>query len=609
MCGIAGVLSLQAGFKDINIKKTLKKMTDIIRYRGPNGEGFYSDQRIGLGMRRLSIIDIAGGDQPIYNEDGTLVLVFNGEIYNYLELRKTLLQKGHCFQTESDTETIVHLYEEYGNGFIQYLNGMFAFALWDRKKEKMILCRDRLGVKPLYYHNNGTYLSFASEIKSILQNNWVQAEVDIEAMDALLSYNYCPGELTMFKGIKKVNPGSCLVFEKGILKKEKYWDLPRYTNREETQENKIVEEMFDILEDAVRIRLRSDVPLGAFLSGGIDSSTVVGLMSKLMDRPVKTFSIGFSDERFNELPYADMVAGLFKTDHCTKVVDFDVINLLPKSIWHCDNPHGDVSFLPTYQLSSLASQYVTVVLTGDGGDELFAGYEKYADFYKNESRLVGDSRIDKYLNSTAVFDQELKDMLYSPSFKKKTGGYIPYKLFYEAVQGYEEKDFTDQMLYADMKLLLEGNNLIKPDRMGMAVSIEPRGPFLDYRLVEYVAALPSSLKLREGEKKYILKKGLESFLPREIIYRKKQMFTVPIGEWFKSSLKELVYSVLLDKKTLERGYFNADQLKKMLDDHVGGAANYTRQIRLLLVLELWHRMFIDHSFIQAPDLDKLAIKV
>jgi asparagine synthase (glutamine-hydrolyzing) len=593
MCGIAGQLKTKKCEKPIE-KSELEKMLQIIEHRGPDGQGCFLDDDIAFGMRRLSIIDLENGWQPLYNEDKTVICCCNGEIYNYLELRKNLQERNHRFMTNSDCEVIVHLYEEKGINFINDLNGMFAFAIWDSKRKKLFLARDRMGKKPLYYMFCNEKIYFGSEIKSILVCSDVRRKANLQALDYTLTYNYIPNELTAFEGIYKLK--SAQYIEIGIDGEKKivsYWDVPLNDYNYKASEDKFLAEIESILQDAIKIRLRSDVPVGAFLSGGIDSSIVVGYASRFNKR-MKTFSIGFEEQKYNELPYAKKVAQKFETEHIMEVVSSDFFSLLPKTIWMNDEPHGDVSFLPTYVLANLASQHVKTVLTGDGGDELFGGYDKYLNFIKNENWGY-----DTFFEKSSVFSQKDKERLYSKKFKSEINDsgcieYITTLLNEKGIESRRNRESLNTLLYLEMKLLLDGNNLVKPDRMGMGNSMEARMPLLDYRLVEYIAKVPSEYKIHHGETKYILKKLAEKILPYDVVYRKKQMFTVPIGEWFKGSLKETAYKILLEEKTVSRGLFDYTMVKCMLDLHVEGKANYTRQIRLLIIIELWFRIYIDN---------------
>ncbi|MCL5961870.1 MAG: asparagine synthase (glutamine-hydrolyzing) [Chloroflexi bacterium] len=587
----------------------LVQMCDQMTHRGPDDRGVLVQGFLGLAMRRLRIIDLKTGDQPIPNEDESIWVVHNGEIYNYLELRSDLMSRGHRFRTNSDSEVLVHLYEEYGTEMFAKLNGMFGFALWDGTKRELVVARDRLGKKPLHYAVLDGRLIFASEIKALLAYPGFPRRVNLEALNQLLTYNYIPAPLTVFQDVSELLPGHFLIARGGTVKTQAYW-TPRLAP-EERSEREWVDDILETLREATRVRLRSDVPLGAFLSGGVDSSSVVATMSALSDQPVSTFSIGFTDPRFDELPYARQVAGLFATDHHDLVVDPDMfIGMLERVIWHLDEPFGDASFLPTLVLSQLAKETVTVVLTGDGGDELFAGYERVRDFIALHPQAASPVAVaQQYADFTAVFNQTLKNRLLSGGLADAVHTTDSSHVFAQLFNQAGSKNPLDMILYGDIRSLLNNNNLVKPDRMAMAVALEARSPYLDPRMVDLSLRMPSNLKLRGQETKYILKKALEveGTLPHEILYRKKQMFTVPIGEWFRDKLRQYSREILLDSRTAQRGYFNTATVSEMLDQHQAGAVNYTRQLRLLLTVELWHRLFIDRTDLVPPPAAETSI--
>lgn len=603
MCGIAGQFLFKEDLSEEGLEAELVKMLSVIKHRGPDGQGVYCSENLAMGMRRLSIIGLENGWQPIWNENRTLVCVSNGEIYNYKELRKTLLKKGHEFSTDSDIEVVVHLYEEYGEKFVEQLNGMFAIALYDISNKTLFLYRDRIGKKPLYFYQSQCCFYFASEIKSIFMCKKVERALSPEALDYLLKYNYLPTEQTIYKNIYKVMPGEFLTVNRSGIHKKPYWNLMDSFGRDtgHATEQKILLELDDLLLDSVKLRLRSDVPVGAFLSGGVDSSIVVSYASRILPG-IDTFSIGFQEEAYNELPYSRKVSAQFSTKHHEEIVDADFFKLLPRTIWLNDNPHGDISFLPTYALAAMTAKYVKTVLTGDGGDELFGGYEKYIPYMDHP--FISES--DFYEN-TSVFKQEDKKLLYGPVMLEllKTGNAVePIESMLRPLQA-NYGDRLNRLLYLETKMLLEGNNLVKPDRMGMGNSIEARMPLLDYRIIEYVTSLPGEWKIRGKETKYILKRLAQKTLPEGIVYRKKQMFTVPVGEWMRGALKDLFYKILLSERCISRGLFNPDYVKQMLDHHISGKANYTRQLRLLIIIELWHRIFIDDCYSSMPEIDTL----
>lgn len=598
MCGIAGMMDLKG--RPVDGAEPLMAMCDQMYHRGPDDRGVRLFGSIGIGMRRLRIIDLQTGDQPISNEDQTIWVVHNGEIYNYVELRAELLKQGHRFRTQSDSEVLVHLYEEYGVEMLTKLNGMFGFALWDDRRRELLIARDRLGKKPMHYAQINGRLLFASEIKAILAYPGFPRRVNFEALNQLLTYNYIPAPLTAFRDIHELLPGHYLQVRGGEVSIHRYW-MPVLAP-EERSESDWMEEIVSTLREATRIRMRSDVPLGAFLSGGIDSSSVVALMSRLVEQPVKTFSIGFTDPRYDESGYARQVAGLFDTEHHELVVDPQrFLELLEAVIWHLDEPFGDVSFIPTMVLSQLARETVTVVLTGDGGDELFAGYEKYPQFLTRLPEKNTPATLARdYVDFTAVFNLRLKARLLRGGLADAVESIDSTHAFAHLFHQSGSSDPLDMILYADLCSLLNNNNLVKPDRMAMAVALEARAPYMDPNMIDLALRLPSTLKLREGETKYILKKALGTVLPREILYRKKQMFTVPIGEWFRDRLKDYAQRILLDARTRQRGYFDPAVVEELVNAHQAGTANYTRQLRLLLMIELWHRMFIDPAGLSAP---------
>lgn len=604
MCGIAGQISLS---NKADLKRSeLTRMLNIIKHRGPDGEGRFESDNCMFGMRRLSIIDLENGWQPIYNEDKTIVCCCNGEIYNYVELQDELRRQGHVLKTESDTEVIVHLYEEFSDDFVNRLNGMFAIVLWDIRRKVLLLYRDRLGKKPLYYSIQNGIFYFASEIKCINVCPGIIRKCNYKALDYLLTYNYIPNNMTSFENVYKLMPGEYIQVNEGNVNIGKYWELGVNWEGFKTNvsEERHIDELIELMTDATRLRLRSDVPVGAFLSGGVDSGLIVALASKQIDK-LQTFSIGFVEKRFDESRYSQRVADIFHTVHTSQVVDDKFFELLPTTIWLNDDPHGDISFLPSYVLANITSKHVKTVLTGDGGDELFGGYDKYINYLKD-----GEADINMFFEKNSVFSEEQKSKLYTEYMRKNLDdksclSYIDDLLHEQGINS-NRCDKLNVLLYLETKLLLEGNNLVKPDRMGMGNSIEARMPMLDYRVVEYASRLCSKEKVKNYESKYLLKKIAARFLPEDIVYRDKQMFTVPIGEWLKGPLKSIAYDILLSKKAMDRNLFNTDYVKYMLDAHSSGAENYTRQLRLLIIVELWHRIYIDEMYTEIPDLKKLV---
>jgi asparagine synthase (glutamine-hydrolysing) len=569
-------------------------------------------------MRRLSIIDIAGGQQPIFNEDQSILVVFNGEIYNYQSLKQTLQERGHCFQTQSDTEVIVHAYEEFGDACPEQLRGMFAFALWDRKRQRLLIARDRFGKKPLNYYWDGQRLIFGSEIKSLLEAGIPRA-VNPIALDEYLVYAYVPTPHTMFRDVYKLPAAHILIYEHGQIKLQRYWDVP-FTPTCNDDEATAIERTRRLLEDAVNVRLMSEVPLGAFLSGGLDSSVVVGLMSQMTERPVKTFSIGFEEDDFSELPYARKVAQHFGTDHHEFCVRSDLVSVLPQLVWAYDEPFGDSSMLPTYYVSKLAREHVTVVLTGDGGDEIFGGYDHYAreymtgripcwlrSFLAYTSLLIPDGMRGKKRFGTmrqdlatrcieilARFPQRTRPALYTPDHFATVWQHDPFegqKRFYRQVA---DLDMLTQMQYVDTHAYLPDDILVKVDKATMLNSLEARAPLLDHQLVEYVASLQPGLRIRNGKLKYLLKQVAKDFLPPEILARPKQGFAVPIKHWFRGDLTAYAGEVLRSPTARQRGIFNTEFIDTLLSTHAQTTlVNHSSAIWTLLCLELWFQTYMD----------------
>ncbi len=638
MCGICGKI----GIDGVPVEEALlRTMASVLIHRGPDDEGYYikrfsSGLSIGLGHRRLSIIDLTEqARQPMSNEDGTVWIVYNGEIYNFPELRQMLLSKGHTFRSRSDTETIIHLYEEYGVDCLKYLRGMFAFAIWDEKERLLLLARDRVGKKPLfYYHDDGCFI-FGSEIKAILQDPTVERRPDLIAIHHYLTYQSVPSPWSAFEGIKKLPPAHYLIYRDGEITIKKYWSisyLPKFPSSTEKEKRTLKEQLRERLKEAVRIRLISDVPLGAFLSGGIDSSVVVALMSEVTKEPVRTFSVGFYEEDYDELRYARSVAERFKTEHTEFKVKPDALEVLPKIVWHYNEPFADPSAIPTYYVSKLAREHVTVVLNGDGGDENFAGYDRYRaglfalkfDFLPQGIRRILFGALSKLLPATSNpnglfwkakrfsqvlsmspelrnahwlchFNNYMKNSLYTDSFKHLTKGHDSFEIILEKYRQAEASEFLDKLLATDVALYLPDTLLVKVDIASMAHSLEARSPLLDHELMEFVARLPVQMKLKGSTTKAVLKELFKDTLPKEVIERSKMGFGVPLEHWFRGQLREMVYDLLLDRRSIERGYFRKEFIQQMLDEHVSGRWNWQYQIYNLLMLELWHREFIDKS--------------
>jgi len=603
MCGINGYLNIEN-------RELIKKMNTAIAHRGPNDSGVYSDKGVVLGNRRLSIIDIKSGHQPVHNEDSTIWITFNGEIYNFKELKFELEKSGHKFYTNTDTEAIVHLYEKYGLDFVKRLRGMFAFAVWDSAKKRLILCRDRLGKKPLYYWIKGGKLVFSSEIKAVLEHHEIKRVLNENGFYQYLTFKYVPGPQTMFKEIYKLLPGHIAIFEKGKFTIKKYWDID--LGEQAGDEEYYIKKFYNLLKESVDIRLMSEVPLGIYLSGGIDSSSIVGILRKELKKDVDTFTVGFDNGNFDESKYAKYVAETFGTNHKELTAKKESVKLLPEIIWHMDEPVGDAAIVPTYLISKLTKKYVTVVLTGDGGDELTAGYGYYKKLAKIQSLskfrsimqipgIKGFSKIkvaakymdviDKpgllYVKNFEVFNRterdsivgwkstNLDDITKVPNFwlEKKGGGVL------------------NKIIYLDTKMKLADDFLMKVDKMCMASSIEPRCPFLDQNLVEFSFGIPLSIKLKE--QKYILKKAVKYILPREILNRKKHGFNVPQSDW----IKQLDLEKLFNEKV-----YNQKLIRKIIKDKK--ATN--QKLWSLLVFEIWRKIYIDSEKVSMPkNLDKL----
>lgn len=589
MCGIFGYFDRRGS--DLPGER-LEAMGRVIRHRGPDDQGIYRAGGMAIGNQRLSIIDIGGGHQPFVSDDGQIVVVQNGEIFNHIELAHELEGTPYACRTRSDTEVLLRLYEKEGIGFIGKLNGMFAIAILDRREQALYLVRDRIGVKPLYIHDDGQRAVFGSEIKSLLEAG-VPATFNPVGFHHYLTYNYVPAPHTIFRDVRHVKPGHYLRIDRQGCQEKQWWSLADIAPQEGRSEADWIEEFRHILDDAVRIRLRADVPFGAFLSGGVDSSTVVGLMTRHTSQPVKTFCIGFDDPRFDESVFAQAAADRFGTEHTMQKVAPNMLDLWPMATWHCDQPHGDVSFLPTYKVSELAAKHVKMVLTGDGADEMFGGYDKYVDFFSRQdvSKLSDDEFQRAYYRNISLFDDAAKQRLYGPELARELDGVDSFDVIKPLFEESRHQDRINQALYIDMQLLLSGNNLVKPDRMGMAVSLEARTPFLDYRMMEFAFRMPGHLKVRDGVSKYLYKKAVTPLIGEELAYRKKQMFTVPVGEWFKKELAGYVRQTLLDGDNALIAALETTPLAGMIDAHVQGTQNNTRELRALIAGALWSRAF------------------
>ena len=619
MCGIAGLLSL--GNKPV-FEEEVQTMCDAMVHRGPNDAGYYSADRIALGMRRLSIIDLAGGHQPVHNEDKTVWVVFNGEIYNFKTLRAALERQGHKFYTDTDTEVIVHLYEQYGERCVEKMRGMFAFAVWDTRRKSLLLARDRLGIKPLFYTAAGGRLAFGSELKVLLQLPEVERRLNWESVNHLFSTMCTPSTESIVEGVHKLKPGHILTASvKDGIRVREYWDVvfdPDYGKTEQY----FIERLRDLLEQSVRLRLIADVPLGAFLSGGVDSSTVVATISRIGSGRLKTFSIGFAEQEYNELQYARQVAQQFDTDHHELVLEPNVLDIIDDLAWYLDEPFGDSSAIPTYMVSKLASEHVTVVLSGDGGDELFAGYDRYlverrerrrdnipaplrqaAGFIghamregmkgRNFLRHLALNGAERYFDAGMLFGNSQKASLFAPDAYREIQNRDSLAFW----RGFLQKgrlNWLSGLQYVDIKNYLPNDILTKVDRMSMAHSIEARVPLLDHKFVEFAATIPPELKLKGVTSKYIFKKAMEGILPNEILYRPKRGFAVPLSQWFRGKLSPFMRDLLLSRRSIERGIFNKSYLERLIEMNDRGRP-LDLQLWTLITFELWCRRFIDES--------------
>jgi asparagine synthase (glutamine-hydrolysing) len=623
MCGIAGFADGAAPRSPRDgDARLLRTMCDVIRHRGPDDQGVHVEPGVGLGMRRLSIIDLSTGHQPIHNEDGTIWLVFNGEIYNYRELRQRLESAGHVFYTSSDTETIVHAYEEWGASAFERLRGMFAIALWDRNEQTLLLARDRAGIKPLHYVEAGNRLFFGSEIKSLLAAGVVDRRIDLDALDHYLSFLYTPRDRSMFRNVRKLPPGHFLRWRDGRAEVKQYWAV----GAEETFTGSAAEAadaLRVVLKDAVTSHMMSDVPLGAFLSGGVDSSVVVGLMAEASSRPVKTFSIGFDEPQFDELDHARTVANHFGTEHHEFVVRPDGLNILDRLIAHFDEPFADSSAIPTWYVSEVARRHVTVVLSGDGGDELFGGYDRYlphpavARFDslplpgrrqlaaaiwpvlphgtpgKGLLRRAARDENGRFIDSVAMLQPDEKRALYSSDVRDALGGFDAELLLSRHFERFSKLPAQSRMMRFDFETYLPEDVLTKVDRMSMAHSIESRVPLLDNEVIEFAARLPAHFKIAGTRRKHVLKEAARRLLPASILARRKQGFGVPLAHWFKGELSGLFSDVLATPRTRQRGYFEPAFIDRLIAEHRSGRRDHNLRLWQLLIFELWHRQYLD----------------
>ena len=651
MCGICGIVDLHS--QDVG-RDTLSQMCSLMAHRGRDDSGIVmmrgqryveikpstqspseSGFEVGLGHRRLSIIDLSDiAHQPMSNEDETIWIVFNGEIYNFQEIKYPLEKKGHLFKSRSDTEVILHAYEEWGVECLDHFRGMFAFAIWDSKQRQLFVARDRLGKKPLVYLHQSGRFAFASEIKALLQIPGFERKVNGTAIHHYLTYQYVPSPDTIFEGVKKLPPAHYLLYDRNDnIRIERYWKLnfnqsfQAYSDIQELEDRVRAE-----LEESVKLRLISDVPLGAFLSGGVDSSLIVGMMAKMSRKPVKTFSIGFEEKDFDELSYARLVSNHFSTEHHEFIVKPNAIEILPKLVWHYNEPFADSSAIPTYYVAKMTKDYVKVVLTGDAGDENFAGYPRYlrskyvswftrlpekvrrsllpaflrilsqspwrrktlnrlADF----TEMLSSHQGRNYAEQIKIFNQKEKDDVFSEDFSRQVKGTDPLDYLIKKYEEVDTDDLLEKLLYLDMVTYLPEDLLVKMDIATMANSLEARVPFLDHKFMELVAGIPSHLKLKGTKSKFILKTAFKDFLPDAVFKRKKMGFGVPVSRWFRTELKDYVYEILLDPRTLNRGYFRREGIERLLNEHIAARYDHSSKIWSLLFLEIWFRVFIDRE--------------
>jgi asparagine synthase (glutamine-hydrolysing) len=628
MCGIVGQARSDGAPVD---RSQLERMCAALAHRGPDARGVHVSPQAGLGIQRLRVIDLETGDQPVYNEDRTVAVVLNGEIYNYRELRARLQRTGHTFRTQGDTEVIAHLYEEEGERCVESLRGMFAFAVWDLRREQLLLARDRVGKKPLYYAARPGVLSFASELCALLEDREIERQVDHQALDAYLTFLYVPAPLTAFRGVSKLPPATTLVYGDGRYSTRRYWKLD-YTRKHDVKDaSELRHGIRESLRSAVRRRMVADVPLGAFLSGGIDSSAVVAAMAEASSQPVKTFSIGFEHEAFNELPFAREVAERFGTDHHELMVKPDAVELLPRIVRHFGEPFADSSAIPSFYLAEATRRHVTVALNGDGGDESFAGYPRYVSnslahrldwlplWLRRAGQHVGErlpgspevsgtlSRMrrlgrslalhpaDRLARYTCCFDPGGRASLYSPEYAALVGDEHPELLVREAWDDTSGEDVLDVLLEVDVATYLPGDLLTKIDIATMAHGLEARSPFLDDELMQFAASIPAALKLRGRETKAVLRDALRGWVPDSVLDKRKQGFSVPMANWLRGDLRGVAHDILLDAGTRARGYFRQDQVRRMLDSHMERRTDEAPRIWALIVLELWHRELVDRA--------------
>lgn len=626
MCGINGIAFSSRSNRQVN-EGMLVAMRDILRHRGPDGEGIFLDKNVGLGHRRLSIVDVAHGAQPMTSGDH--VIVYNGEVYNHADHRDDLAARGHVFENRSDTETILHLYQEFGRDCVDYLRGMFAFAIWDKSRRELFIARDRFGVKPLYYvHDDDGSLFFASEIKSLLAAGAVKPEVNFNALPDQLANHGTSGDETLFRGVKRLLSGHTMVWKDGKIDIREFWDLEFKPKHDPRSDAEYVEEWRNLFKKSVELRLMADVPLGMFLSGGIDSSAIAAMMSTMVSEPIKTFSVGFAEREANELEYARLVSQKFGTDHHEITIPPEQFFAeLPNLVWHEDEPIGFVASVPLYFVSKLAEQHVKVVLTGEGSDETLAGYGRYQKALKllsygekyeslapsflrdavrggvatlpgtlnrklNRTFLTRESDIENlFFDNFAIFPKSMQAQMFSRSTRERISDLHPYTTQNRWLERTDAEDVLDKLLYADTKTYLH-ELLMKQDQMSMAASVESRVPFLDHKLAEFTARMPREMKLRGGTTKWILREAMKGILPSEILDRPKMGFPVPVGQWFRGPYKHIVDEFVLGKRTLDRGIFDEDFVRSVVAKHNAGE-NHDERLWSLVNFEIWQRRFID----------------
>ncbi|MEZ6152009.1 MAG: asparagine synthase (glutamine-hydrolyzing) [Pirellulaceae bacterium] len=620
MCGIAGILKLDR--TTAAPAEVLERMLQSIYHRGPDEDGRLFDEELAMGMRRLSIIDLADGQQPIFDESGRYAVVFNGEIYNYRELRQELIGRGHTLKTHSDTEVIVHLYEEQGPDCLEQLRGMFGIAVWDKRERKLFIARDRMGIKPLYYAIKNNSLIFGSEIKALLVHPDVDAALDLRGLSNYLSLKYIPSPGTLFEEIQSIPPGHYLIAQNGRIEIKRYWNISYAKPKQPKSEAEYIDEATELIRESVKLRLRSDVPFGAFLSGGVDSSTIVAFMAEQMSEPVRTFSVGFGEG--DELPYAKMVADRFGCDHHTlNITANDFIEHAETVLWHMDQPIADQATVATLMVAKLARQHVKMVLTGEGGDELFAGYARYAGerfspytrwlpnwagriIRSGARRLPGMRRgklalhalttgneAQRFANWFPMFNDETKRQVLSERMSDYREGAAD--IFAHHLGECDAREPLDRMLYVDSKLWLPDFLLLRGDKLTMANSLEARIPLLDHKLVEFAARLPTKYKLHRGDRKYLLKRVAERMLPSEIIHRKKQGFPIPIDRWLRNEARPLMRDMLSQESLQHRSLFNPQFVETLMQQHESGFADNTTELWGLVSLEIWMRRMIDEA--------------